>query len=239
MKGPNSVVLYRDKKRFVTITGLTDKSANPKTGDMLQVQILASKSDPVTAWQTGADVANCGHCPIKRHCYVNKAFQPLSVYKATKGQKAVFPSLPDKAVRLGAYGDPLFMPLKLLYKVTRRRKWTGYTHQWRTTPKHRARRYARYLMASIDKFGGPLINQIVEAKKLGYRYFRVADNISDGTGWNRVRDNEVACPNFTHKVQCADCGLCNGSTGEGDKRKDVVIPVHGGASAIYQRGEQS
>jgi hypothetical protein len=87
-------------------------------------------------------------------------------------------------------------------------------------------------MASIDKVNGVVINQITEAKALGYRYFRVSDDVND------VKPNEVLCPNFTHKVQCADCGLCNGSTGPNDKRKDVVIPVHGSGSGEYQRANK-
>jgi hypothetical protein len=244
MSKQNSVVVYRDDKRRATVSGCTVPSANVKTGDMLQLAILTDTVDPVTALKTDADKLVCGGCALRKIiCYVNIGQMPLAVWRATDGADTVdVDTLPaDKPVRLGSYGDPSFLPSRLLYKITRRRKrkWTGYTHQWRTTPKYRARKYARYLMASIDKFGGPIINQITEAKRLGYRYFRVADNLTDGTGWNRVRDNEVACPNFTHKVQCADCGLCNGSTGPDDRRKDIVIPVHGGASGVYQRGVQS
>jgi hypothetical protein len=235
MKGPNSIVVYRDKKRRATVSGCTIPSANVKTGDMLQLAILTDTVDPVTALKTDADKLVCGDCPLRRTvCYVNVGQMPQAVWRATERSETVdVDTLPErKPIRLGSYGDPSFLPLKLLYKITRRRKWTGYTHQWRTTPKYRARKYARYLMASIDKFGGPLVNQITEAKRLGYRYFRVSDSADD------VRPNEVLCPNYTHGVQCADCGLCNGSTGEGDKRKDIVIPVHGGASGVYQRGLQ-
>jgi len=45
-----------------------------------------------------------------------------------------------------------------------------------------------------------------------------------------VEANEIICPSVTHGVQCAACNLCNGSTGAGDRRKNIVILAHGAKS---------
>ena len=240
MSGANSVVVYRDDKRRATVSGCTIPSANPKTGDMLQLAILTDTVDPLTAARTGADEDVCGICPLRpKHsggtgeCYVNLAFMPRQVWETTEGDDTVsVDTLPaGKPLRLGSYGDPFFLPLRLLRALTRKRRHTGYTHQWRHAPSSVSKRYARYVMASIDKRSGPLVNLITEAKALGYRYFRISESSDD------VRPNEVLCPNYTHGVQCADCGLCDGSRGQEDKRKDIVIPVHGSGTGSYTKGD--
>lgn len=212
----NADVLYRDSARFATVSY---KSRNVKTGDMAQVNILARGADPVRAAHvTGQDKAVCGSCPLRPSvggvCYVNKAHGPLAIYRAVsrnpvKGLARILSRLGSKAIRLGAYGDPAFLPLPLLEQVTKGRKHTGYTHQWRKVSK----RYAQYVMASVETLADR-----TKAKAKGYRTFRVTSDATD------VASGEVLCPNYTSKVQCADCGLCNGAS----KAKDIVILAHGG-----------
>jgi hypothetical protein len=72
----------------------------------------------------------------ERVCYVNLAHLPLAIYKAVSrhpvtGLAKIVKRLGSKALRLGAYGDPAFLPVKTLQALTKGRRWTGYTHQWR------------------------------------------------------------------------------------------------------------
>ena len=214
----NSVVAYRDGDRFASVTY---KSANVKTGDMAQLTILARGADPVTASQNGLDANVCGDCIFrtipgvrKRMCYVNLAHAPLAIYRAVSrapvtGIAKIIKRLGSKAIRLVAYGDPAFLPVSLLSALTKGRKWTGYTHQWRTVSKA----YRRFLMASVES-----TQDRAEAKKKGYRTFRVVSHI------NEIEQGEVLCPNYSKGVQCADCGLCNGA----GQAKDITILAHGG-----------
>ena len=222
MKLKNSVVIHQNKSIKVILSGLTRPSTNVKTGDMLQVSILAAATDPVQAKRLGLDTANCGNCAIKRECYVNIGQMPLQIYRATYNMQPMWPVPlpPDKPIRLGAYGDPAFIPLNILHVLTHKRRYTGYTHQWR----HIDRKYSRYLMASIDKLSGNIEQQIQDCTALGYRYFRISDKNQD------LRKNEIVCPYYSHGVQCAQCGLCNGS----GKAKNITVAVHGSGSKSYQ-----
>jgi hypothetical protein len=124
----NSVVAHRDGDRFATITY---KSANVKTGDMAQLTILARGADPVTAAKIGLDKANCGACALmkipglrERICYVNLAHLPLAIYKAVSrhpvtGLAKIVKRLGSKALRLGAYGDPAFLPVRPCKRLQR------------------------------------------------------------------------------------------------------------------------
>lgn len=215
----NSIVVYRDADKIGT---LTYTSANRKTGDMAQLQILARHESPTAAIESGTDSVVCGDCPLrktngKRVCYVNVAHAPLAVWKAvrrapvTSAVKAKA-RLARKGIRLGAYGDPAFLPLPLLETLTDGRVSTGYTHQWTTAD----RRYSRHLMASVET-----LEQRTQAKAKGYRTFRVVADLS------AIADGEILCPNYTQGINCADCGLCNGA----GKAKDIVILAHGNGAA--------
>ena len=215
----NSVPIYRDGSVLATVTGLKNKSANIKTGDQLQLSVLVEKIDPVSAMKTGADRANCGDCKRSSKanggdgsCYVTTCQMPLAVYRSTVGMPTVpDPTLPNKSIRLGAYGDPCFVPLEILRKVTDGRRYTGYTHGWRDCNEG----YAQYCMASVDT---PKERRM--AKALGYRTFRVLPSAD-----SPLEDGERMCPNTTHGVQCADCMLC---AGQGSKAKvDIAIVGHG------------
>ena len=65
------------------VTGLTAKSANGKTGSMLQIWILCQDFHPVEAFSTEAGRANCGDCPHHGlnlgSCYVNWGQAPRSI----------------------------------------------------------------------------------------------------------------------------------------------------------------
>lgn len=248
MNKPNGAVIYRgpslldDQPIIAVVTGLTRPSANPKTGPMLQTWILAENVAPHVAIKTGEDASICGACPMRgewdsqaahwtqtRQCYVRTHNAPLAVWKAYK--RGVYPQpllladLTDltagQAVRLGAYGDPLAVPLEVWYALTTRASsWTGYTHQWWSIEhaRHATMAWSRLLMASVEsRLDG------LAAAKLGWRYFRVISGRLDYT-WL----DEVHCPaskESGHKSTCAQCKLCMG-THIGGEVPSIVINQH-------------
>lgn len=197
---------------------VTLRSANEKTGDMIQTWILRSDISPLSAIHTGDDVSICGDCPLRGHgglergCYVNVAQAPLSIWRAYRAGKypPIVGELPNRPVRLGAYGDPAAIPLAAWGEILNRPR-TGYTHQWRRFPE-----WKPYVMASIHTE-----TERVEAHALGWRTFRLVSDISD------MSDREVLCPASSEagkRTQCINCLLCSGAE---LKAKSVVILPHG------------
>ncbi len=225
MSKPNGYVLHEDSERIVVATGFTRKSANAKTGDMIQVFILARRDNPLQAIKTGSDSLICGDCPLrglngqKRTCYVNVGQAPLAVWRAFN--RGSYPALTDlsvfhgRKVRFGSYGDPVFMPLAVLQAVANASAgWTGYTHQWRN-PLFAA--YRAFVMASVETADG-----FDQAHAAGWRTFRVSASLTD------LRSNEIVCPNTTRGISCADCRLCAGTS---KNAKSIVIEAHGSGKA--------
>ncbi len=222
---PNGYIIHEDRIRVVIATGFRRKSKNPKTGHMVQIFIIRKDIDPVTANRTGKDKAICGSCPLKggagkpRTCYVTLIQAPRAVYVAYK--RGSYPVLTDlsvfngRAVRIGAYGDPVHIPFQIVREIASRASThTGYTHQW-ANPLFAG--YKALLMASCDTEQGMKL-----AQDGGWRTFRVVNNLSERTS------GEIPCVNESKGVQCVDCGLCSGTA---TKAKSVCITVHGtGAS---------
>lgn len=193
----------------------TDNSSNRKTGDMIQIWILPQRQTPVDAIQSGHDRVICGDCPLRgkngqeRSCYVNVGQAPQAVARAYKrhGYKGRTVDLTTKPIRLGAYGDPVHIPLPKLREICEQSPgWTGYTHQWRNPA---LQGYRHYLMASCETAADAEL-----ARSMGWRTFRLADAPADG---------EVECPS-ERGVQCRDCQLCCGSS---KRAKSITIPAHG------------
>ena len=94
---PNGYILHETDDIVVIATGFRRRSANPKTGDMLQVWILLRHINPVRAIKLGADAKicfDCGHRGRKgkgRTCYVRVANAPLGVWKAYR--RGMYPHL--------------------------------------------------------------------------------------------------------------------------------------------------
>ena len=224
---PNSIKVYQDSERFAT---LTHKSSNIKTGNMEQLTILPWIS-PEQAVKLGLDSAVCGDCAFSGKanggtglCYVNTGQAPRAVWSVTKDAEVEAIPASYKPIRLGAYGDPAFLPLALLKTLTNGRKHTGYTHQWETCDKG----YSSVLMASIDdqtagRKGLTAAQLRQQAKAKGYRTFRAIRDAAE------MLPGEIMCPNTTKGIQCADCGLCNGASGA----KDIVIQIHGPSKGLY------
>ena len=99
---PLGVILYEGPSLIdgqpiaVIATGFQRRTANSKTGDMVQTWILRADLNPLQAIHTGQDVSICGDCPLRgmletrqcrtvnrrRACYVAIHQAPLGVYRA-------------------------------------------------------------------------------------------------------------------------------------------------------------
>ena len=238
---PNGYILHETEDIVVIATGFARKSANPKTGDMIQVWILLRHMNPVRAIKLGKDwkiCFDCGHRGIKgvgRTCYVRVANAPLGVWKAYR--RGSYPHLEvsqyasvferrkvRRKVRFGAYGEPVLIPVEKMAELTRVSDgWTGYTHQWRK-PEYAS--YAQFVMASCDSAA-----DYVDAKAAGWRTFRVRGE-NQPMGWN-----EISCPASDEagkRTTCAKCKLCSGVK-PNDSRKDISIIVHGAGAKRFER----
>ena len=235
MVNRNGVILYSgpsmlDGKPIVMIaTGLTDTSANVKTGGMVQTWIMRADMPPTEAWKTDADMSVCGDCPLrktpegKRICYVLLHQAPLAVWKAYKnGSYLTLTDYPEaieiiktRPLRLGSYGDPVAVPPRYILPLLNLAgmKWTGYTHQWR---KDIAKPWNHYLQASCET-----ANDAAQAQQQGWNYYRV---ISEN---DKPLKCEHTCPS-NKGMNCATCGICNGRTA------DMVITVHGTGKKFFR-----
>ena len=205
-----------------TVQIITFASLNKKTGDMAQVWILNKDINPVAALKSGASKEICFDCIHLEEgtCYVNQGQAPLAVYRAYKAGKYEALDLDIlkamvkwKAVRFGAYGEPILIPLDLVKFIAKHSKgFTGYTHQWQNLEYSE---YSAYFMASTDNE-----EQTIRAHQMGFRTFRVKkDNMANLA-------NEIDCPNTKSGIQCRDCQLCDGKGVHG-KGKSITINVHG------------
>ena len=243
MKQANGAIIYKGASQIdgkpivVIVTGLNSKTANAKTGDMLQTWILREDISPMEAVKTGADSSICGNCKhrgqlidgkwTKRTCYVTVWQAPRAVWEAYK--RGSYPDMTGEAViglgmsrnvRLGAYGDPAAVPVSIWQDLTMfSDTTTGYTHQWQ----NKANAALKYLtMASADS-----VEEYKQAIKAGWRTFRVKKP-SD-----LAMKGETVCPNTTIGLNCADCGACKGLKGSSPLKGSIVIDVHGSGAAAF------
>lgn len=219
---PKGYILHEDSTRVVIATM---RSLNRKTGDMVQVWILAKAQNPVEAVQSGHDAEICGDCPLrgmngaKRVCYVNVGQAPLSVWKGwIRGRypKWCGDASPfvGRTIRWGAYGDPVHIPLSIIQEISAASAgWTGYTHQWRNPL---LQGYRSFLMASADT-----ADDATNAHAAGWRTFRVSDAPMEG---------ELLCLSESVGRSCSDCKLCAGTS---KKAKSIYIPAHGSSASYH------
>jgi len=200
-------------RRFGDITAIiTEDSVNRKTGSMLQVWIVPTGVSPLDAVRTGLDEKVCGRCGARPRiggwCYCD----PRPLMSLWKGRHSWRPFNlnelpPEVPVRLGAWGDPAFLPLDWLHRLVEGRDWTGYTHQWRTC----GQRYRHLLMASVD-----FPEEARTARKAGWRTFRI--RLPD----EPLLAGEVPC-RYARGKTCSECRLCGGGT----SGPSVSIVAHG------------
>lgn len=214
----------------VIINKVHAKSANDKTGALVQSFIIRSDVNPVQALKTGDDAAICGNCvhrPIlaaengEPPCYVNVGRSVLAVFNAYKRGRYVKVSpqelaiiLAGKKLRIGTYGDGAAAPVSLWQTLTQYTlDHVGYTHQWeRPGFDHFA--WSTLVMASADSHA-----QALEAQALSYRTFRVSIGLDKQTG-------EISCPASAEsgkKTTCENCMLC---AGQMKAAKNIVIADH-------------
>lgn len=239
-KKPNGAVIYdgpstlTGDRVIVIAVGLRAKSTNEKTGGMIQTYILRADRNPLDAIDDGADDAICGDCMHrglqtgKRSCYVQVFNAPLAIWRAWK--RGIYPDRTrdadiaivgaDRIVRVGAYGDPAAVPFRVWDRLlSRAKRWTGYTHQWRRPD---AAPLRDIVMASCDSD-----NEADRAHSAGWRTFRV--RFPDDSAPTLP---EVSCPasaEMGHRVTCDACTLCSGTW---NQAKSVVINVHGAKGKI-------
>jgi hypothetical protein len=233
----NGLIFYRGKSELDgenivgVAVGLDGSSGNRKTGDLIQTYIFVDNGHfpHENAAYGRADKSICGNCPHRAKedqkagsCYVNLGQGPYSVFKQLlQGKYDVLkqkhkPLFMGRYLRLGSYGDPAAIPFNVWAELS---SWstdhTGYTHQWRTCNPL----FKNLCMASCDS-----LDDMTVAKMLGWRTFRVKQE------HDASLPNEIRCPaqkGYFPQRQCQDCMACNGVNKVDDKRRDIVINVHG------------
>jgi len=229
----NRTTLYRGPSNFngqpivVIATGLTKGSKNSKTGDMVQIYILADTGEkPSDAlYKSGNSTSCCGDCKHDQWgtCYVNVGQGGNMVWGAyDRGNSPMYNRkdhgdiFKGKIVRFGTYGDPAMVPMPVWQPILDQCVGhTAYTHQW---DKAWAVDYKSFCMASVDTQ-----TECDSAKALGWRTFRVRPQTEADDATNK---RETVCPASEeqgYRKQCETCLLCNG----GSTKVDVVIAVHG------------
>lgn len=200
---------------YLILTGITRPSQNRKTGSMIQSYILKEGILPTEYRKQGAN-AICGSCPIKSACYVGDHYLN-NVYDGSYRDidKLPLAMLRGKPLRLGAYGDPAAVPVRIWKRLLR---WatggfTGYTHGWRWCDYE----LSNYCLASVES------KEIMEyAWSLGWKTYRI------GLPDESPTQNEIYCPHYSSEptIQCIQCQLCSGLGL--DSKKGIFVPVHGG-----------
>lgn len=220
---PKGLILHKDLVNNIVVI-CTLNSSNKKTGQMYQIWILVEDTKPTDASKQKLDSLVCGMCKHRQSlgggCYVNLGQAPNAIWKSYK--KGNYTDIKDyknwldlfigASVRFGAYGDPAFIPEKIVSQICNvAKKWTGYTHQWENKSADFGQ---QYFMASVDNE-----TEHKKALDLGWRSFKVVMDTYD-----LDKSKEIICPNLTHNIACIDCGLCAGTA---KKAKDIVVLVHG------------
>lgn len=205
------------------------RSQNEKTGAAAQTHILPDSGErPTEALRSGGDEAVCGDCkhrPLKGGtCYVVVRQGPTKVWDALqRGLYPDFTAYPDivgevlrgRVIRLGSYGDPAAVPIKVWRDLTAcAAGWAGYTHQWRRPD---AQPLRDLCMASVDS-----VAEMAAARLMGWRTFRVR------LSHEELQRGEGVCPASAeagHKLTCSECRACNGLATE--RRGGIAIQIHG------------
>lgn len=240
---PLGVILHRGESPFTrapfVVVAVLGRSSNSKTGDMIQVYILADDAaKPTETLKTGHDETVCGDCPLRgllgrgRTCYVNLGQGPRMVHDALRRDRypAYDPAAHDRffrgrKIRWGAYGEPVLIPANIVAHLSAiSAGWTGYTHQW-ARPEFAA--YRRFFMASVHS-----VHDGARANAAGWRYFRASNDGTPAAG-------EIICPASAEGGWSRDCTTCNACKGAGNREPgqrlpvNVVIGTHGGFGTMH------
>jgi len=223
--------LFNGAPIVVVFTGFSKRSANIKTGAMIQCWILDSRSNPFAISKARKDFSICGDCP-QRHskkgkCYVNLMHGPHAVYKAFKRNNYTELDLTnpkhlqmfnDKLVRFGTYGDPAAIDINIWNQIILNGKpkgFTSYTHAWK---QNKFQALKSFSMASCDTE-----EEAILAQTMGWRTFRSRTNKES------LLKTEYMCPASKEagkKLTCETCLSCNGAK-QPTTPKSVAIILHG------------
>jgi hypothetical protein len=233
-------ILYRGPSLLdgapIIAIAITGKSANAKTGDMVQTYILRADVAPTDALASGADASVCGDCKhrplLGGSCYVQVWQGPRSVYAAFKRGRYL-ESLDQareaargRMVRLGAYGDPMAVPAWVWESlILHAAGHTGYTHQWLNgdIPAAQRQRITQLCMASADTETERELTQAADLRT--FRVRRRDDALTAG---------EFECPASAEagkRKTCAQCGACDGSLRARAASPSII--VHGATASRF------
>lgn len=233
--GPSRI----DGKPIVVIATL--RTENAKTGPMIQTWIMRADVNPVKAINTGDDASVCGQCKHRgiiadgrnrqRSCYVSVRNAPRAVWQAWRDGRYVTychaehkQHFAGKAIRLGSYGDPAAVPMRVFLPILRVCSGhSGYTHQW-MYPKFA--RWAQYVMASTDT-----ADEMACAQSAGWRTFRTRLESE------AVAKTEIVCPASEEGGLRRDCASCLACSGGSPEKRSIAIIAHGSPSTLasYER----
>ena len=234
----------RLNKEEIVVVGILE-SANVKTGNLIQTFIMPKNVDPITAINSGYDECVCGSCLLKgriiesyrgnylgihhkttknigRVCYVRVDWvvnQAWNKYKSGGYPKYNYHQhsklFKGRKIRLGAYGDPLAVPLKIWQRYLKLcNGHTGYSKQW---PNYRNNHYKNYVQASVFNE-----QEKIFANKVGFHTFRIKNKNDKNS-----LPGEITCPaSINEKITCEKCMQCSG------QKRNVVIDVHGSIAKV-------
>lgn len=211
------------------------QSNNSKTGNMLQIFVLPLNW--IIEGQMSDDSEICFDCVFSqsqtKKCYVRKGFMNLGLISKVKTlhklyvnnqiptynakvEKQILKYCKHRFIRFGAYGEPILLGEKLTSEICKNAiGWTGYTHQYLKAEYNWAK---DYFMASVEN---DFQNEV--AKKLGFRTFFVASNLTEILN----KPNFINCPASKEKgkkIECIDCLLCMGTKTK--TKKSIIINKH-------------
>lgn len=231
----NGIILYEgesaiNKAEIICIATL--RSANVKTGDMIQTWILNKNINPVEAIKTNDDESICGDCKhrgpgggVSRSCYVNVGQAPLNVWRSYHNNKYIKTKdtsfVKNRFLRIGSYGDPATVPFEIWKPlVDNCLGWSAYSHMW----KYCDQRFKDICMASVDN-----IEEYEHAIHKGWRTFRVKNPGEENL------NGEFSCPASDeggNRMQCINCLACSGTKFNKIRNGRVSIVIHGSKAKI-------
>ncbi len=238
MKKKSGIILWSGKSLFdgeriiIIATGMFLKSANIKTGNMIQTYIMRRDIHPMLARRLGEDKSICGDCKHRENstCYVNLTHGPGKIFNAFHDNRYRnyedddIKYFRDNYIRIGSYGDPAAVPTEVWKNICNNSKaFNGYTHQWKNCDQ----KLKNYCMASVDSIKG-YTKEYHLARQLGWRTFRIREN-SD----NPLLENEFVCPASKEngaKTTCKKCNSCSGLSK--DTKKNPTIILHGDSDTL-------
>lgn len=257
----NGAVLWRGRSRFdgspmvLIAVGLREPTKNIKTPHCVTVYGLRSDISPRENILEGAR-STCGHCPIKKECYVH-SWTLAAIYKEFTAGK--YPDLPLEMLpqvmrtqgpahklRLGGYANPSVVGWREFGRLIPNLgvDWLSYEHDWRGAPAA----WKSVSMASTESIRGTLA-----ADSRGWRAFQVVP-VGQGRatvkalrarGLQAVQCHFKKLPHDASELQklqkmrnginCYNCPTpCNGKN-HLSPNPHVVVEVHGNPTILPSR----